>query len=98
MAPLLLLLLLAGDPPADTPLETAADLQEPAEPAGEVRDPPPPASEPPAQAAPPPAKEEAKPSEPPKPPPVGPPPPHTGVKATLKAIPGDFTHLPTGMN
>jgi hypothetical protein len=98
MAPLLLLLLLAGDPPADTPPEIAADFQEPAASAGEVQEPPPPAPEPPAQAAPPPAKEEPKPSEPPKPPPVGPPPPHTGVKATLKAIPGDFTHLPTGIN
>jgi PAP2 superfamily protein len=98
MAPLLLLLLLAGDPPADTRPETAIDLQEPAQPAGEVQEPPPPAPEPPAEAAPPPAKEEPKPSEPPKPPPVGPPPPHTGVKATLKAIPGDFTHLPTGIN
>jgi membrane-associated phospholipid phosphatase len=29
------------------------------------------------------------------PPPAGPPPPHTGVKATLKAIPGDFKHLPS---
>ena len=28
-------------------------------------------------------------------PPAGPPPPHTGVKATLKAIPGDFAHLPS---
>jgi membrane-associated phospholipid phosphatase len=28
-------------------------------------------------------------------PPAGPPPPHTGVKATLKAIPGDFRHLPS---
>jgi hypothetical protein len=28
-------------------------------------------------------------------PPAGPPPPHTGVKATLKAIPGDFKHLPS---
>ena len=28
-------------------------------------------------------------------PPAGPPPPHTGVKATLKAIPGDFGHLPS---
>jgi hypothetical protein len=27
--------------------------------------------------------------------PAGPPPPHTGVKATLKAIPGDFRHLPS---
>jgi membrane-associated phospholipid phosphatase len=98
MAPLLLLLLLAGDPPADTPPETALGLQEPAEPASEVQEPPPPAPEPPAQAAPPPAKEGTKPPEPPKPPPVGPPPPHTGVKATLKAIPGDFTHLPTGIN
>jgi PAP2 superfamily len=92
MAPLLLLLLLAGDPPADTPPETTIDLQEPAAPASEVQEPPAPAPEPPAQAAPPPSKEG------PKPPPVGPPPPHTGVKATLKAIPGDFTHLPTGIN
>jgi membrane-associated phospholipid phosphatase len=29
---------------------------------------------------------------------VGPPPAHTGVKATLKAIPGDFAHLPTWRN
>ena len=28
-------------------------------------------------------------------PPAGPPPPHTGVKATLRAIPGDFRHLPS---
>lgn len=28
-------------------------------------------------------------------PPAGPPPPHTGVKATLRAIPGDFAHLPS---
>lgn len=28
-------------------------------------------------------------------PPAGPPPPHTGVKATLKAIPGDFAHIPS---
>jgi hypothetical protein len=27
--------------------------------------------------------------------PAGPPPPHSGVKATLKAIPGDFRHLPS---
>lgn len=27
--------------------------------------------------------------------PAGPPPPHTGVKATLRAIPGDFGHLPS---
>jgi membrane-associated phospholipid phosphatase len=98
MAPLLLLLLLAGDPSVDTPSETAIDLQEPAAPANEVQEPPPPAPEPPAQAAPPPVQEGPKPTEPPKPPPVGPPPPHTGVKATLKAIPGDFTHLPTGIN
>jgi len=98
MAPLLLLLLLAGDPPADSPPETAIDLQEPAAPASEVQEPPPPAPEPPAEVAPPPSQEGPKPLEPPKPPPVGPPPPHTGVKATLKAIPGDFTHLPTGIN
>jgi membrane-associated phospholipid phosphatase len=29
------------------------------------------------------------------PPPAGPPPKHTGVKATLKAIPGDFKSLPS---
>ena len=29
---------------------------------------------------------------------MAPPPPHTGVKATLKAIPGDFGHLPTWRN
>jgi hypothetical protein len=98
MAPLMLLLLLAGDPPADAPPEPATELREPAEPTGEVQEPPTPAPEPPAQAAPAPAKEEQQPPEPPKPPPVGPPPPHTGVKATLKAIPGDFTHLPTGIN
>jgi len=30
-----------------------------------------------------------------KTPPAGPPPPHTGAKATLRAIPGDFAHLPS---
>ena len=29
---------------------------------------------------------------------MGPPPAHTGVKATLKAIPGDFGHLPSWKN
>jgi len=29
------------------------------------------------------------------PPPAGPPPAHTGVKATLKAIPKDFAHIPS---
>lgn len=96
MAPLMLLLLLAGDPPppeaaAELPAESAAELQEPPAPA------PTPEPEPPAQAAPP-APEAPKPQEPEKPPPVGPPPAHTGVKATLKAIPGDFTHVPTGIN
>jgi PAP2 superfamily protein len=55
----------------------------------------------PPEAAPSPIAEEPKPSEPPKDhavPPVGPPPAHTGVKATLKAIPGDFAHLPTWRN
>lgn len=33
--------------------------------------------------------------EPDDPPPAGPPPAHTGVKATLKAIPGDFAHIPS---
>lgn len=61
------------------------------------------AAEPPVAAqekpAPPPVAEEPKPPEPPKDhPPVGPPPAHTGVKATLKAIPGDFAHLPTWRN
>jgi hypothetical protein len=66
VAPLLLILLLTGDAPAEIP----------------------------------PAREAQKPPEPPpdNPPPVGPPPPHTGIKATLEAIPGDFSHLPTGNN
>jgi hypothetical protein len=68
VAPLLLILLLAGGAPAGTAPEPAAVEQ------------PPPAP------------------EPDKPPPVGPPPPHTGIQATLKAIPGDFSHLPTGNN
>jgi hypothetical protein len=87
MAPLMLLLLLAADAPVDTPPEAAAEMQEPPAPAPE-----------PAPQTPPPAPEEPKTQEPAKPPPVGPPPPHTGIKATLKAIPGDFTHLPTGIN
>ena len=33
--------------------------------------------------------------EPDKTPPAGPPPAHTGIKATLKAIPGDFARLPS---
>jgi len=97
MAPLLLALLLAADAPAETPTATATEVQPLAATATEAQEPPPP-EPPPAQAAPPPAKEEPKPAEPPKPPPIGPPPPHTGIKATLKAIPGDFTHLPTGIN
>jgi hypothetical protein len=87
VAPLLLILLLAGDPPVEIPpLPDAAVEQQP------------PAPEPPEAA--PPATQEPKPPEPPpdKVPPVGPPPPHTGVKATLKAIPGDFAHLATGTN
>jgi membrane-associated phospholipid phosphatase len=88
MAPLLLVLLLAGDSPAAAQAKPAPDVQQP------------PAPEPqPREAAPPPAPEEPKPAEPPKDhPPVGPPPPHTGVKATLKAIPGDFGHLPSWRN
>jgi len=99
MAPLLLLLLAADprlDTPLDAPLETVDAVREPSLAAGEAQEPPPPEA-PAAQTAPP-AKEEPKPAEPPKPPPVAPPPPHTGVKATLKAIPRDFTHLPTGNN
>jgi membrane-associated phospholipid phosphatase len=69
--PLLLVLLLAGDPAAVS-VDEAGAVQAPA-----PQTPPPDAE---------------------KPPPVGPPPPHTGVKATLKAIPGDFAHLPTGIN
>jgi hypothetical protein len=43
-------------------------------------------------------KKPAKPGEHPedtKVPPAGPPPPHTGIRATLKAIPGDFAHFPS---
>jgi membrane-associated phospholipid phosphatase len=87
MAPLLLVLLLSGEPPAGLTAEPTPDVQQPQEPQ-------------PREAAPPPAAEEPKPAEPPKDkvPPVGPPPAHTGVKATLKAIPGDFAHLPTWRN
>jgi membrane-associated phospholipid phosphatase len=31
-------------------------------------------------------------------PPAGPPPAHTGIKATLRGIPGDFKHMPTKSN
>ena len=98
MAPLMLLVLLAGDAAADTPPEPPTELQPPTGPASQAQEPP--APQPPPPAAPVPPTEEPRPAEPAKekPPPVGPPPPHTGVKATLKAIPGDFTHLPTGIN
>jgi membrane-associated phospholipid phosphatase len=88
MTPLLLVLMLAGNPPAAAQAPPEPDVQQT------------PAQEPqPPEAAPGPAAEEPKPSEPPKDhPPVGPPPAHTGVKATLKAIPGDFAHLPTWRN
>ena len=46
------------------------------------------AEDPPAASTPPPSTEAST-------PPAGPPPPHTGVKATLRAIPGDFAHLPS---
>ncbi|HEY2943790.1 MAG TPA: hypothetical protein VGN09_15260, partial [Vicinamibacteria bacterium] len=100
MAPLLLLLLLAGDP---TPLTTpdAADqvaAQPPARADLAIDLEEPPAPEPTPVPAAPTVTEPPKPAEPPKPPAVAPPPPHTGVKATLKAIPKDFTHLPTGIN
>lgn len=98
MAPLLLLLLLAGDPPPER-AQPAAEVQQP--PAFE---PPPPEPSPraptPAEPAPP-DPDSAKPPEPPKTtsvPPAGPPPPHTGIKATLKALPGDFAHIPTRRN
>jgi hypothetical protein len=77
MAPLVLLLLLAGDAPVEA-LAPSIETQQP------------PAPEPP------PATPEAPTDK--SVPPVGPPPPHTGIKATLKAIPGDFGHLPTGNN
>ena len=100
MAPLLLLLLLAGDTPSltapDVPAQISSVSPDSADVVGEAQEPPPPAPEP--SPSPSPATEPPKTAEPPKPPPVGPPPPHTGVKATLKAIPGDFTHLPTGIN
>jgi membrane-associated phospholipid phosphatase len=99
MAPLLLVLLLAGDGPSDTPPEPAVAVLPP-EPAREVQEPPAP-EPPPPDAAPPPSTEEPKPAEPPKDkthPPVGPPPPHTGVRATLKAIPTDFVHLASWRN
>jgi hypothetical protein len=105
MAPLLLVLLLAGDGPSDTPPEPAVAVLPP-EPAREVQEPPAP-EPPPPEAAPPPSTEEPKPAEPPKEaeppkdkthPPVGPPPPHTGVRATLKAIPTDFVHLASWTN
>jgi PAP2 superfamily len=101
MAPLLLLLLLAGDPPPPTPPDAAAEAAEapePADRAGELQEPPPPAPEPSPTPAAPPATEPPRPAEPSKPPAIAPPPPHTGIKATLKAIPKDFTHLPTGIN
>jgi membrane-associated phospholipid phosphatase len=88
VAPLLLALLLARNPPAAAQGTPAPDVQEPPAPEPQPRETPPP-----------PAAEEPKPPEPPKDhPPVGPPPPHTGVKATLRAIPGDFAHLPTWKN
>lgn len=97
MAPLLLLLLLAGDAPttspADMTAETVSECSELTERDAAVPEPPPPEPAPS-----PPAPETPKTEEPPKPPAVGPPPPHTGIKATLKAIPTDFTHLPTGIN
>lgn len=88
MAPLVLLLLLAGDAPLEA--------QEPS-----IEAPPPPDTPVPPAESPEPA--EAAPATPEAPqdkslPPVGPPPPHTGIKATFKAIPGDFAHLPTGNN
>jgi hypothetical protein len=95
VAPLILLLLLAGDSPAGQTPEPATESTEPAQPA-EVQEPP--APEPTPVPAAPTVTEPPKPAEPPKPPAVAPPPPHTGVKATLKAIPKDFTHLPTGIN
>jgi undecaprenyl-diphosphatase len=75
VAPLALVLLLAGDPAADLRPEPAAF-----ETAEEVQAPEPPSDKPASV------------------PPVGPPPPHTGIKATLKAIPSDFAHLATGTN
>jgi membrane-associated phospholipid phosphatase len=90
--PLTLVLLLAGDPPLDAPgdppPEEAADVA--ATPEAPLLQTPP--AEPPAPEPPPPE------NPPQSHPPVGPPPPHTGVKATIKAIPGDFAALPTNVN
>jgi membrane-associated phospholipid phosphatase len=55
---------------------------------------PPPEAQPGAPPAAPP-EPESQPEAASKSTPAGPPPPHTGVKATLKAIPGDFRHLPS---
>jgi PAP2 superfamily protein len=95
MTPVLMILLLAADAPAAAPPDPAIEQQEPAQAPSGAQEPPAP---PPPEPTPPPTTEQPKTAEPPKPPAVGPPPPHTGVKATLKAIPGDFTHLPTGIN
>jgi hypothetical protein len=97
VASLLLILLLAGDTPREIPEPPDAAV-EPQPPAPEPAPPEaaPPEAAPPATQAP----QPPTPAEPPpdKVPPVGPPPPHTGIKATLKAIPGDFVSLATGTN
>src|SRR5881409_752152 len=95
MAPVMLILLLAGAPPGGSPVDAPPGLQQP--PAPE-----PPAPSPSPEPSPQPATPDAPQAAPPPPtksvPPAGPPPPHTGIKATLKAIPGDFGHLPTRRN
>jgi len=94
VAPLVLLLLLAGDAPLEAP---APSIETQAPPAPE---PPPDTPVPPANDGKPAQTAPATPAAPTDKsvPPVGPPPPHTGIKATLKAIPGDFAHLATGNN
>jgi PAP2 superfamily protein len=81
---------MADDEPAPVPPPQHLEDTSPANPAAA----PPADAQPTAPSA---ALPEAPPgsAEPQKSTPAGPPPPHTGVKATLKAIPGDFRHLPS---
>ncbi|PYQ12299.1 MAG: hypothetical protein DMF80_19390 [Acidobacteria bacterium] len=99
MAPVMLILLLAGAPPGGSPVDAPPGLQQPPAPEPPA---PSPSPEPSPQPSPQPATPDAPQAAPPPPtksvPPAGPPPPHTGIKATLKAIPGDFGHLPTRRN
>src|SRR5437867_12276411 len=99
MAPVMLILLLAGAPPGGSPVDAPPGLQQPPAPEPPA---PSPSPEPSPQPSPQPATPDTPPRAPPPPPkpvpPAGPPPPHTGIKATLKALPGDFGHIPTRRN